>query len=89
MREDKASAYAYAVHLYMLFSLMFFTESKQKIDKSPTKKNEEVTSNRMTCDKLLLEAAEVMMCHHANVLWNRRVTTRSLYYLETCTTHVS
>ena len=93
--------YAHALHLYMLFSLMFFAESKQKLDKSLSsskKKSDEITTtitaSRIQCAETMLGAAK-SMTEKSGVLWKRGVgdeavvslPSRIAYLiLETCTT---
>lgn len=79
----------------MLFSLMFFAESKEKLDKSLTKKkNDELMNMKTKCAECMLDAARVMS-EKAGVLWKRGVgdeavvslPSRIAYLmLESCTT---
>ncbi|KAL7485181.1 hypothetical protein ACHAW6_010781 [Cyclotella cf. meneghiniana] len=72
---------AFACHIYMLFSFMFFAESKEKLDKSLTKKkSEELLVSRAKCATAMLEAAQAMSAR-SSVLWKRSVPDEAVVSL--------
>jgi condensin complex subunit 1 len=65
----------------MLFSLMFLAESKEKLDKSLSKKKEtEVLDARTKCANAMLGAA-LAMAKNAGVLWKRGVADEAVVSL--------
>lgn len=66
---------AYACHLYMLFSVMFFMESEAKVatsQRGENKADSETIAARATCADAMLVAAQSMGTHRST-LWKRGV----------------
>ena len=77
---------AFAFHIYMLFSIMFFTESEAKgshgLDRRTDNKVESVERDalRARCAQAMLNASE-SMCHHRSQLWRRGVADEAVAML--------
>eukprot|EP00934_Nitzschia_sp_Nitz4_P007522 Nitzschia sp. Nitz4//scaffold11_size288233//220686//224851//NITZ4_000804-RA/size288233-snap-gene-0.58-mRNA-1//-1//CDS//3329534164//7512//frame0 len=82
---------AYACHLYMLFSVMFFMESEAKVgngisggsrrnDDASHKETEEITKMRSTCAQAMLNAA-LSMSRNRSMLWKRGVPLEAVVIL--------
>ena len=71
---------AFACHLYMLFSVMFFMESEAKVASSQRGENKvdnETIAARATCADAMLIAAQ-SMGKHRSTLWQRGVPDESV-----------
>ena len=77
---------AFAFHIYMLYSAMFFTESESKgstsADRRTTNKEEnfERDAMRASCAHAMLTASQ-SMCHYRSQLWQRGVADEAVVML--------